>query len=165
MDSLTHIALGAVIGELFTDKQFGKKAMIWGALAQSLPTVEVKSAELKAGVGVLTAYVNAGLVAERQGLDLLLELLDLLVARIAIERLLERVLRRAQRLVDVVQSGVGNLGTHSCIDLARVAADVLSVPWDQVQVNWGDTSKHVPWSCMSVGSQTVPPLWWRCGDR
>jgi tyrosyl-tRNA synthetase len=34
-----------------------------GALAQSLPTVEVKSAELKAGVGVLTAYVNAGLVA------------------------------------------------------------------------------------------------------
>jgi tyrosyl-tRNA synthetase len=34
-----------------------------GALAQSLPTVEVKSAALKAGVGVLTAYVNAGLVA------------------------------------------------------------------------------------------------------
>jgi tyrosyl-tRNA synthetase len=34
-----------------------------GALAQSLPTVEVKSAELKAGIGVLTAYVNAGLVA------------------------------------------------------------------------------------------------------
>ena len=33
-----------------------------GALAQSLPTVEVKSAELKAGLGVLTAYVNAGLV-------------------------------------------------------------------------------------------------------
>ena len=34
-----------------------------GALAQSLPTVEVKRAELGAGVGVLTAYVNAGLVA------------------------------------------------------------------------------------------------------
>jgi len=33
-----------------------------GALALSLPTVEVKSAELKAGLGVLTAYVNAGLV-------------------------------------------------------------------------------------------------------
>ena len=30
-----------------------------------------------------------------------------------------------------VQSGVGNLGTHSCIDLARVAADVLAMPWDQ----------------------------------
>jgi xanthine dehydrogenase molybdenum-binding subunit len=54
-----------------------------------------------------------------------------------------------------VQSGVGNLGTHSCIDLARVAADVLAVPWDQVVVNWGSSAKNVPWSCLSVGSQTT----------
>jgi CO/xanthine dehydrogenase Mo-binding subunit len=54
-----------------------------------------------------------------------------------------------------VQSGVGNLGTHSCIDLARVAADVLAMPWDRVVVNWGNTSKNLPWSCMSVGSQTT----------
>jgi CO/xanthine dehydrogenase Mo-binding subunit len=54
-----------------------------------------------------------------------------------------------------VQSGVGNLGTHSVIDLARVAAEVLDVPWDKVVVNWGDTSKGLPWTCMSVGSQTT----------
>ena len=54
-----------------------------------------------------------------------------------------------------VQSGVGNLGTHSCIDLARVVADVLAMPWDRVVVNWGNTAKNVPWSCMSVGSQTT----------
>jgi CO/xanthine dehydrogenase Mo-binding subunit len=54
-----------------------------------------------------------------------------------------------------VQSGVGNLGTHSLIDLARVAADVLAMPWDKVVVNWGNTSKNLPWSCMSVGSQTT----------
>ena len=54
-----------------------------------------------------------------------------------------------------VQSGVGNLGTHSCIDLARVAAEVLAMPWDAVVVNWGSTAKNVPWSCMSVGSQTT----------
>jgi xanthine dehydrogenase molybdenum-binding subunit len=54
-----------------------------------------------------------------------------------------------------VQSGVGNLGTHSCIDLARVAADELAIPWDKVVVNWGSTAKNVPWSCMSVGSQTT----------
>jgi xanthine dehydrogenase molybdenum-binding subunit len=54
-----------------------------------------------------------------------------------------------------VQSGIGNLGTHSVIDIARVAADVLAMPWDRVEVIWGDTSKHVPWSCMSVGSQTT----------
>src|SRR5262245_15109183 len=54
-----------------------------------------------------------------------------------------------------VQSGVGNLGTHSVIDLARVAADILAMPWEQVDVIWGDTSKGLPWSCMSVGSQTT----------
>ena len=54
-----------------------------------------------------------------------------------------------------VQSGVGNLGTHSVIDLARVAADVLDLPWEKVVVNWGDTSKGLPWTCLSVGSQTT----------
>jgi CO/xanthine dehydrogenase Mo-binding subunit len=54
-----------------------------------------------------------------------------------------------------VQSGVGNLGTHSVIDLARVAAEILAMPWDRVEVVWGDTSKGLPWSCLSVGSQTT----------
>ncbi len=54
-----------------------------------------------------------------------------------------------------VQSGIGNLGTHSVIDVARVAADVLAMPWEKVEVIWGDTSKGLPWSCMSVGSQTT----------
>jgi CO/xanthine dehydrogenase Mo-binding subunit len=54
-----------------------------------------------------------------------------------------------------VQSGVGNLGTHSVIDLARVAAEVLDMPWEKVEVIWGDTARHVPWTCPSVGSQTT----------
>jgi len=40
LDSLTHIALGACIGEAFFEKGFGKKAMVWGALAQSIPDVD-----------------------------------------------------------------------------------------------------------------------------
>ena len=54
-----------------------------------------------------------------------------------------------------VNSGVGNLGTHSVIDLARVAADILAMPWEKVEVIFGNTSKGLPWSCMSVGSQTT----------
>jgi CO/xanthine dehydrogenase Mo-binding subunit len=54
-----------------------------------------------------------------------------------------------------VQSGVGNLGTHSMQDLARVAAEILAMPWEKVEVIWGDTSKGLPWSCLSVGSQTT----------
>ncbi len=54
-----------------------------------------------------------------------------------------------------VHSGIGNLGTHSVLDIARVAADILAMPWANVDVIWGDTSKGVPWTCMSVGSQTT----------
>jgi inner membrane protein len=40
MDSLTHIALGACMGEAFAGKTLGKKAMLWGALAQSVPDID-----------------------------------------------------------------------------------------------------------------------------
>ena len=54
-----------------------------------------------------------------------------------------------------VQSGVGNLGTHSVIDTARVAAEVLRTRWEAVEVIWGNTSRSVPWTCTSDGSQTT----------
>jgi CO/xanthine dehydrogenase Mo-binding subunit len=54
-----------------------------------------------------------------------------------------------------IQSGVGNLGTHSLFDLARVAAELLAMPWERVEIVWGDSSKHLPYSCLSVGSQTT----------
>jgi inner membrane protein len=41
MDSLTHICLGACIGEIALGKRLGKKALIWGALAQSLPDIDI----------------------------------------------------------------------------------------------------------------------------
>src|SRR5436190_1696535 len=40
MDSITHIALGACMGEAFLDRKLGKKAMLWGALAQSIPDID-----------------------------------------------------------------------------------------------------------------------------
>lgn len=40
MDSLTHIALGACMGEAFAGKKLGKKAMLWGAMAQSAPDID-----------------------------------------------------------------------------------------------------------------------------
>lgn len=40
MDSLTHLALGACMGEAFAGKTLGKKAMLWGAMAQSLPDID-----------------------------------------------------------------------------------------------------------------------------
>ena len=44
MDSLTHIALGACMGEAFAGKTVGRKAMLWGALAQSIPDIDFLAA-------------------------------------------------------------------------------------------------------------------------
>jgi inner membrane protein len=40
MDSITHIVLGAAIGEIMAGRKLGKKAMLIGAVAQSLPDID-----------------------------------------------------------------------------------------------------------------------------
>ena len=54
------------------------------------------------------------------------------------------------------QSGIGNLGTH--VDHATCIASrrrLIGVPWEQCDVVWGNTSKNLPWTCSSGGSQTT----------
>jgi len=53
------------------------------------------------------------------------------------------------------QSGIGNLGTESVIDVHRAGAEALGVPWEICDVVWGDTSKHMPYTCASGGSTTT----------
>lgn len=43
MDTLTHIALGACIGEIQAGKKLGKKAMLLGAIANNIPDIDVIS--------------------------------------------------------------------------------------------------------------------------
>jgi xanthine dehydrogenase molybdenum-binding subunit len=54
-----------------------------------------------------------------------------------------------------IQSGVGNLGTESWTDVHRVVAELMGVPWDKCDITWGNTSKNLPWTCPSGGSQTT----------
>ncbi len=54
-----------------------------------------------------------------------------------------------------VHTGIGNLGTESMADCQRVAAEMIGMPWEKVQIIWGDTSKNLAWSCVSGGSQTI----------
>jgi xanthine dehydrogenase molybdenum-binding subunit len=54
-----------------------------------------------------------------------------------------------------IQSGVGNLGTESWTDVHRVVAEILGVPWEKCELTWGNTSKNLPWTCPSGGSQTT----------
>jgi len=53
------------------------------------------------------------------------------------------------------QSGIGNLGTESVIDVHRAGAEALGVPWEMCDVVWGDTSKNFPYTCASGGSTTT----------
>jgi CO/xanthine dehydrogenase Mo-binding subunit len=54
-----------------------------------------------------------------------------------------------------IQTGIGNLGTESWSDCQRVSAEMMGVPWEKVDITWGDTSRNLPWSCVSGGSQTT----------
>ena len=53
------------------------------------------------------------------------------------------------------QSGIGNLGTESVIDVHRVGAEILGVPWEKCDVVWGNTTQNLPFTCVSGGSQTT----------
>ncbi|HEY7172235.1 MAG TPA: xanthine dehydrogenase family protein [Vicinamibacterales bacterium] len=54
-----------------------------------------------------------------------------------------------------IQTGIGNLGTESVFDVHRVAADIIGVPFEQCDIVWGNTTKNLPWTCVSAGSQTT----------
>jgi CO/xanthine dehydrogenase Mo-binding subunit len=54
-----------------------------------------------------------------------------------------------------IQSGIGNLGTESVFDVHRVAAEIVGMPWDKVEIVWGNTAKHLPSTCNQGGSQTT----------
>ena len=54
-----------------------------------------------------------------------------------------------------IQTGIGNLGTENFSDSQRVAAEIIGMPWEDVVITWGTTSKNLPWSAASGGSQTT----------
>jgi xanthine dehydrogenase molybdenum-binding subunit len=54
-----------------------------------------------------------------------------------------------------VHQGIGNLGTHSVMDTARVAAEVLGGPWENYEIVWGSTGNSLPWSSQQDASQTT----------
>ena len=54
-----------------------------------------------------------------------------------------------------IHQGIGNLGTESFSDTARVIAEMVNMPWEKCEVVWGNTAQNVPWSSIQAGSQTT----------
>src|SRR5260370_20770041 len=50
---------------------------------------------------------------------------------------------------------MGKLGAESVIDVHRAGAEVMGVPWEKCDIIWGDSSKNLPFTCVSGGSQTT----------
>ncbi|MCT7378270.1 xanthine dehydrogenase family protein molybdopterin-binding subunit [Chelativorans salis] len=53
-----------------------------------------------------------------------------------------------------VHTGVGNLGTFSYASTSRIAAEALGYDWDRVVLEYGGTTKHLPWNLGQFGSNT-----------
>ncbi|MCD6013066.1 MAG: Protein of unknown function transrane [Flavipsychrobacter sp.] len=70
MDSVTHVVLGACIGEVIAGKQLGRKVLFLGAIAQSLPDIDFvaaswlsTSADLLAHRGITHSFLFIAIVA------------------------------------------------------------------------------------------------------
>src|SRR5580700_2740706 len=70
MDTLTHIVLGACIGEAIAGKQLGKKALLIGAIAQNIPDIDFiasfwlpTSADVLAHRGFTHSFLFAALLS------------------------------------------------------------------------------------------------------
>ncbi len=56
-----------------------------------------------------------------------------------------------------IMSGTQDIGTGTYTFIAQVAAEVLEIPLDKIEVNLGDTDNH-PYAPSSGGSQTAPSV-------
>lgn len=53
-----------------------------------------------------------------------------------------------------IHNGPGNLGTYSFAGTARAAAEALKMPWEQCEVVYGNSGKHLPWNLGQFGSNS-----------
>jgi inner membrane protein len=56
LDSLTHTVLGACVGEAIAGKKLGKQAMLWGAIANNIPDIDVVTSFYMGQVDSLIAH-------------------------------------------------------------------------------------------------------------
>jgi len=53
-----------------------------------------------------------------------------------------------------IHNGPGNLGTYSFAATARAAAEALGMPWEQCEIVYGNSTRHLPWNSGQGGSNT-----------
>ncbi len=126
MDSVTHVALGAAIGEAVLGKKLGNRAMLWGAVAGSLPDLDVLFKPFEDDIGFLTYH--RGITHS---------ILFVLVASPALGWLLARWLRRRSPEITFLHCAglvFAGLMSHILLDACTTYGTQLFLPFSDYRV-------------------------------
>lgn len=154
MDSLTHVVLGAAIGQLVLGKKLGNRALGWGALIASAPDIDVlanffldTAGELKHHRGFSHSIVFAGLLTWLLARQLPKHWKDL--------KKKERVTPAQAALF----AGLA-LGSHLLIDCFSVYGTQLFSPFSDYKVSWGNLFIIDPLFTLPLLIVVLRLLWW-----
>ena len=129
MDSLTQLTLGAAVGEAVAGRQFGRRAMLWGAVCGTFPDLDV-FIPLGAPVGWSTVFIIDPLYT----LPLLVGVLAILAWRSNPAK--ARRLNRAGLMLSTLYLAwtvgakleVERTARHALVDMGLDAAPLLTTP-------------------------------------
>jgi len=126
LDSITHIVLGACIGEAIAGKHMDKRAMFYGALAQSVPDVDFIAAFFLHGAENVSAH--RGLTHS---------ILFGIAATIFLSWLVKKVIHKTHLSYKSVLLLFGvNIFTHLCIDSFNAYGVGLLVPFSDHRITF-----------------------------
>ena len=128
MDSITHLALGATLGELFLGRKLGNRALAWGALFATVPDLDV----------LLSPFLDtAHRIAMHRGLSH--SLLFMIVVAFGLSPWLAKRWKRDK----VSRSRIGwfiflCLGTHVLLDCFTVYGTQVFYPFSDYRVGFNN---------------------------
>lgn len=115
MDSITHMAIGALIGDAFAGKTLGKRALLIGAACQSIPDIDF--------IGSFFLSPTENLLAHRG-------LTHSFLFGILITIILSRIASRWKRFPDVgIKSWIGFIGIEVLVHLLLDSLNAYGVGW------------------------------------
>jgi inner membrane protein len=126
MDSITQITLGMAVGELVLGKKAGNKAILWGAVAGTIPDLDV----------LVTPFFNEiDRLAVHRGFSH--SLLFVLIFSPILGFLIHKIQKNPQiRLMEWINLSFWGLFTHILLDCFTTYGTQIFVPFSSFRVAW-----------------------------
>jgi inner membrane protein len=127
VDSVTHLVVGATLGQLLGGRQLGRKALLWGALLGSLPDADVLALPWLSEIQQLEWH--RGFMHSLLFLALAAPLFGALIARIH----RDKITFRAATLL-----AVAALLSHLLLDCCTVYGTEIFQPFSSARIAWNN---------------------------